>query len=98
MVSPAKNGKAPHTPHPIVPKKNNFLYSFLMILKFFFNVMYVKGNNIKKTRVHRQKANDIGGTNSTPPLATTRLLAIKIGWINNKENEKKFFFELFNLR
>ena len=35
--------------------------------------MYVKGNNIKKTIVHLQKANDIGGTNSTPPLATTRL-------------------------
>ena len=98
VVSPAKNGKAPQTPHPIEPKKNNFLYSFWMILKFFFNVMYVKGSNIKKTTVHLQKANDIGGTNSTPPLATTRLLAIKIGWINNKENEKKFFFELFNLR
>ena len=41
--------------------------------------MYVNGNNIKKTSVHLQKANDIGGTNSTPPLATTRLLAIKIG-------------------
>ena len=30
VVSPAKNGKAPHTPHPIEPKKSNFLYSFLM--------------------------------------------------------------------
>tara|TARA_Y100000992_G_scaffold73886_1_gene46622 strand:- start:430 stop:555 length:126 start_codon:yes stop_codon:yes gene_type:complete len=41
--------------------------------------MYVKGNNIKKTTVHRQKASEMGGTNSTPPLATTKLLAIKIG-------------------
>ena len=49
------------------------------MLKFFFNVTYVKGNNIKKTTVHLQKANEIGGTNSTPPLATTKLLAIKIG-------------------
>ena len=23
VVWPAKNGKAPHTPHPIAPKKNN---------------------------------------------------------------------------
>ena len=26
VVAPARNGKAPHTPHPIAPKKNNFLY------------------------------------------------------------------------
>ena len=61
------------------------------------NSKTISKETIKKTNVHRQKANDIGGTNSTPPLATTRLLAIKIGWINNSENEKKFFFELFNL-
>ena len=40
---------------------------------------YIKGNNIKKTTGHLQKASDMGGTNSTPPLATTKLLAIKIG-------------------
>ena len=28
VVCPAKNGKAPHTPHPNEPKINNFLYSF----------------------------------------------------------------------
>ena len=79
VVSPAKKGKAPQTPHPMKPKKNNFLYSFLIIFKFFFKVMYVKGNNIRKTTVHLQKANEIGGTNSTPPLATIKFDAIKIG-------------------
>ena len=69
VVSPAKNGKAPHTPHPIEPKKNNFLYSFLMTVKFFFKDRYVKGNKIKKTTVHLQKASEIGGTNSTAPRA-----------------------------
>jgi hypothetical protein len=39
----------------------------------------VNGSNIKKTAVHLQKAKDIGGTYSTPPLATIKLLAIKIG-------------------
>ena len=28
---------------------------------------------------HRQKAREIGGTNSTPPLATIVFVAIKIG-------------------
>ena len=79
VVSPAKKGKAPQTPQPMDPKKNNFLYSFLIILKFFFKLTYVNGSNIKKTSVHLQKANEIGGTNSTPPRATTKLLAIKIG-------------------
>ena len=31
---------------------------------------------------HRQNAKEIGGTDSTPPLATMVLVAIKIGWIN----------------
>ena len=31
---------------------------------------------------HRQNANEIGGTDSTPPLATIVFVAIKIGWIN----------------
>ena len=96
VVSPAKNGKAPHIPHPIEPKKNNFLYSFLMTVKFFFKDRYVKGNKIKKTTVHLQKASEIGGTNSTPPLATTKLLAIKIGWINNNDNGKILVLKFFN--
>ena len=38
-----------------------------------------KGNKIMKTVSHLQKAKDIGGTYSTPPLATIMLVAIKIG-------------------
>ena len=95
--SPAKNGNAPHTPQPIAPKKNNFLYSFLIILKFFLNDKYVNGNRIIKTNVHLQNAKEIGGTNSTPPLATTKLEAMKIGWINNREKANKLFFLVINL-
>ena len=79
VVCPAKNGKAPQTPQPIDPIKNILLYSCLTNLKFFFNELKVKGSNIKKTAAHLQKAKEIGGTNSTPPLATIKLLAIKIG-------------------
>ena len=58
---------------------------------------YVKGNNIKeKLTVHLQKAKEMGGTNSTPPLATTKLLAIKIGWINKSESGKKLILKFFN--
>jgi len=39
----------------------------------------VNGKRIKKTNVHLQNAKEIGGTNSTPPRATTKLDAIKIG-------------------
>ena len=96
VVSPAKNGNAPQTPQPIKPKKNNFLYSLAIKWKFFFKVVYVKGNNIKKTTVHLQKASEMGGTNSTPPLATTKLLAIKIGWINNNDNGNILILKFFN--
>ena len=44
-----------------------------------------KGNKIMKTVNHLQKAKEIGGTNSTPPLATIRLLAINTGCKNNKK-------------
>ena len=50
----------------------------------------------RTTTVHRQNANEIGGTNSTPPLATTKLDAIKIGWINKSEKARKLFFLLDN--
>ena len=50
---------------------------FLILLPFTY--ITLKKNNIRKTIVHLQNAKDIGGTYSTPPLATTRLLAIKIG-------------------
>ena len=79
VVCPAKNGKAPQTPQPIEPIKNILLYSCFTNLKFFFKELNVKGNNIKKTAVHLQKANEIGGTYSTPPLATIKLLAMKTG-------------------
>ena len=88
VVCPAKNGKAPHTPQPIDPIKNILLYSCFANLKFFFNELKVKGSNIKKTAAHLQKAKEIGGTYSTPPLATIKLLAIKIGWINNNKKGK----------
>ena len=68
-----------------------------MTWKFFLRATYVKGNNIKKTTVHRQKASEIGGTNSTPPLATTKLLAMKIGCINNNDSGKKLILKFFNL-
>ena len=79
VVCPAKNGKAPHTPQPIEPIKNIFLYSCFTNLKFFFRELKVKGINNKNTAAHLQKAREIGGTYSTPPLATIKLLAIKIG-------------------
>ena len=88
VVCPAKNGKAPQTPQPIDPIKNILLYSCFTNLKFFFNELRVKGSNIKKTAAHLQKAKEIGGTYSTPPLATIKLLAIKIGWINNNRKGK----------
>ena len=60
--------------------------------------MYVKGKRIKKTNVHLQNAREIGGIYSTPPLATTRFDAIKIGCINKSESAKKFLdFVLNNL-
>ena len=96
VVLPAKKGKAPQTPHPIAPRKNNFEYSFLITLKFFFNDEYVKGKRSKNTNVHLQKANEIGGTNSTPPLATIKLDAINIGWINKRDKANKFLFWLDN--
>ena len=49
-----------------------------------------------KTNVHLQNAKDIGGTYSTPPLATTKLDAINIGWINKSEKGKRFFILVFN--
>ena len=88
VVCPARNGKAPQTPQPIEPIKNILLYSCFINLKFFFKDLWVKGNNNKKTTAHLQKAKDIGGTYSTPPLATIKLLAIKIGWINNNKKGK----------
>ena len=47
-----------------------------------------KGKRIKTTTAHLQKAKEIGGTCSVPPLATIKLLAIKIGWINSNKKDK----------
>ena len=88
VVCPAKNGKAPQTPQPIDPMKNILLYSCFTNIRFFFNELKVKGINIKNTAAHLQKAKEIGGTYSTPPLATIKLLAINIGWINNNKKGK----------
>ena len=76
---PAIKGKAPQTPHPIDPRKNNFQNSLLS--SFFFLKISVekKGIKIKKTVNHLQKASEIGGTYSTPPLATIMFVAINIG-------------------
>ena len=49
----------------------------------------MKGKRIKKTNVHLQNAKEIGGTYSTPPRATTRFDAIKIGWINKSESANR---------
>ena len=57
----------------------------------------MNGNKIKKTTVQRQNASEIGGTNSTPPLATTKLLAIKIGCINSNDNGNISVLIFFNL-
>ena len=79
VVIPAIKGNAPQTPQPMDPRKNNFQNSLLNCF-FFFNISpEKKGNNIIKTVSHRQKANEIGGTYSTPPLATIILVAMNIG-------------------
>jgi hypothetical protein len=76
---PAIKGKAPQTPQPIEPKKNNFKNSLLKSF-FFLKISFrKKGANIRKTVSHLQKANEIGGTYSTPPRATIILVAINIG-------------------
>jgi hypothetical protein len=59
--------------------KKIIFYILFNNLKFFFKDKYVNGKRIIKTNNHLQNANEIGGTNSTPPLATTKLEAIKIG-------------------
>ena len=64
-----------------------FILGFLLISN-----SYAIDITIKKTKNHRQNDKDIGGTYSMPPLATTKLLAIKIGCINNKKNGKKFLY------
>ena len=79
VVIPAIKGNAPQTPQPMVPKKNNFQNSLLNCF-FFFKISFKKkGNKITNTVSHLQKAREIGGTYSTPPLATIMFVAINIG-------------------
>ena len=56
----------------------------------------MNGKRIKKTNVHLQNAKEIGGTYSTPPLATIRLDAIKIGWTNKSESAKRLLVLVLN--
>ena len=58
----------------------------------------MKGKRRKNTNVHLQKANEIGGTNSTPPLATIKFDAMNIGWINKRDKANKFLFWLDNYK
>ena len=76
---PAMKGKAPQIPHPIDPKKNNFKDSDFKSSFFFIISFKKKGIKIIKTVNHLQKAREIGGTYSTPPLATIMFEAINIG-------------------
>ena len=85
---PAMNGKAPQTPQPIEPKKNNFQNSLVKSFFFLKTSFKKKGANIKKTVSHLQKASEIGGTYSTPPRATIILVAMKIGWTSNSKYGK----------
>ncbi len=89
---PAMKGKAPQTPHPMDPRKNNFQNSLLK--SFFFLKISLKknGHNIRNTVSQRQKANETGGTYSTPPRATIIFVAIKTGCINSNIYGK---YELF---
>ena len=52
--------------------------------------------SIKKTNVHLQNANEIGGTYSTPPRATTKFDDIKIGLTNKRERAKRLLVLLVN--
>ena len=56
-----------------------FTLSFLIKNSKIIKKENVNGKSIKTTTVHLQNANEIGGTCSTPPLATIKLDAIKIG-------------------
>ncbi len=76
---PARFGKAPHIPQPIEPKKKSLKNSLLNSFLLFKISSKKKGNNMMNTVNHRQNANEIGGTESTPHLATRVFVAIKIG-------------------
>jgi len=72
-------GKAPQIPALVKPKKKSEKNSFLTNFKFAKISLCVNKKRIKKAINQRQKAKEIGGIDSTDPLAMIRLLAIKIG-------------------
>ena len=76
---PARFGKAPQIPQPIEPRKKSLKNSLLKSFLYFKISLKKKGNNMMNTVNHRQNAYEIGGTDSTPPLATIVFVAIKIG-------------------
>ena len=77
------NGKAPQMPQPIAPKKKFLRNSFLITCQFSNTFFRKKGARSKNTLNHLQKASEIGGTCSTPPLAMIKFVAMKIGCTNN---------------
>ena len=79
VVMPARFGKDPHIPQPIEPKKKSLKNSLLNSLLFLKISSKKNGKSIINTVNHLQNGNEIGGTDSTPPLATIVLVAIKIG-------------------
>ena len=83
---PAIKGNAPQIPQPVKPKRKSLKDSDFNF--FFLCTISLKKNGIKmiNTVNHLQNAKEIGGTYSTPPLATIIFDAIKIGW-TNKSNK-----------
>ena len=79
VVIPARFGKAPQMPQPIEPKKKSLKNSLFNSFLFFKISSKKNGKSIMNTVNHLQNANEIGGTDSTPPLATIVFVAIKIG-------------------
>ena len=79
VVIPARFGKAPQMPQPIEPKKKSLKNSLFNSFLFFKISSKKNGKSRMNTVNHLQNANEIGGTDSTPPLATIVFVAIKIG-------------------
>ena len=87
------NGNAPHILALVMPRNISGKSSEL-IFDFFCKIsLCVNKKSTKKASSHLQKARDIGGI-LIPPLATIKLLDIKIGCIISKEKCKKLFLRL----
>ena len=79
VVFPATYGNMLHRQHPVKPKKKSLKNSLFNSFLFFKISSKKNGKSIMNTVNHLQNANEIGGTDSTPPLATIVFVAIKIG-------------------